>query len=135
MASKEMFYIGDNPTLIFECRQPDPYRFDDADGLPANPTSAEYKIYNKTSAETFRVGAVNGVGGQSVFTMADGLIEIEPANEAEDRGAILHVKLPPEFFLVPGSYNLYLTTIFTDDLGEVTGRVTDKYPIDVSEYR
>ena len=129
MASKETFYVGDNPTLIFECRRPDPHRFEDSDGLPANPSSAEYRVFNKTSAEMFAVDT------KDVFGTDDNLIRIEPAVEEEDMGALLFVKFPPELFEVPGSYNIYLSTIFTDENDVITDRNTDNYRIDVSEFR
>jgi len=125
MANKETFYIGDNPILLFECRQPDPYRFDDSDGVPANPISAEYRMYNRMNAELYKSPT-----NQSVFSVADGLITLEAADENSDRGAILTIKLPPGLTDISGGYTLYLTTIYADGV-----RVTDNYRIDIVEYK
>lgn len=125
MATKETFYIGDNPTLIFESRKPDPYRFEDPDGLPANPIAAEYRLYNRTDAELFATTT-----DQTVFTMDGGYITLEPANEEEDRGAIIKLKFHEEIINNPGAFTLYVTSIFEDGT-----RITDNYRIDIVEYR
>lgn len=125
MTDRETFYLQDNPTLIFESRQPDPYRFDDPDGIPANPIEVEYKMYNRTDAELFTT-----TDGQSVFTEDSGFVEVEPANLAEDRGAIIRLRFHPEATIVAGGYTLYITSIFADGV-----RITDNYRIDIAEYR
>lgn len=125
MSTKEVFVIGDNPTLLFESREPDPYRFEDPDGLPANPINAYYKLYNRTDAELFITTT-----GFDTFGEAGGYVTIEPHNEAEDRGAIIRLKFDPEVSALPGAYTLYLTSVFAD--GSI---ITDNYRIDFVEYR
>lgn len=125
MTDKETFYLMDNPTLIFESRQPDPYRFEDPDGVPANPVSIEYRLYNRTDAEIFVT-----TDGKTVFSNDDGLVEIEPANLEMDRGAIIRLRFHPEVTAEAGAYTLYITSIFIDGT-----RITDNYRIDIVEYR
>lgn len=136
MATKEVFFIGDNPTLIFESRKPDPYRFEDSDGVPANPIKAEYRLYNKTSAELFEIGRTvdpttgETITGKTTFGVDDNYITIEPENPDEDRGAIIYVRFPTELTTEPGAYTLYLSSIFED--GQ---KITDNYRIDILEYK
>lgn len=124
MAEKEIFIVHDNPTMVFESRIPDPYRFQDPDGTPGNPSKAEMRIFDATGGVMLKEGDVE------VFDDTTEYITIEPANEAQDRGALIYVKYPPTMMDTPGRYTIYLSTIFDDGL-----KVTDNYRVDVAEYK
>lgn len=122
---RETFFPGDRPHLVYESRRPSLSRFDDPDGIPAEPTDVVVRVYNGTDGQL-----VEFDGGVTDLDLLSGYIEMIPMNEDEDIGAILTIIVPPEVADSPGNYTMYISTEFPDGL-----RVTSDQRIQISEYR
>ena len=126
MSDRETFFPNDRPILVYEARRPAIDRFDDPDGVPAQPTDVELKIFNGTSGEMVVVeGSTTiplGTTGSTVFMQS---MDVE-----NDRGALIYIAVPAEVADVPGNYTLYITTEYGDGL-----RVTHDQKLQISEYR
>lgn len=126
MSDRETFFPNDRPILVYEARRPSIDRFDDPDGIPAQPTDVELRIFDGTSGlmvvvnndTVIKLGAV----GTTLF-MTD-------MNVDEDRGALIYVGIPGEVADVPGNYTLYITTTYGDGL-----RITHDQKVQISEYK
>lgn len=126
MTDRETFFPGDRPTLVYECRRPNIYVFSDPDGIPAQPTDVWIKIFNGTAGTMVEVD-----GSETIPLGPEGtFLYMSAMNEAEDRGALLYVSLPPEMADVTGNYTLYITTEYEDQT-----RITHDQRIQISEYR
>lgn len=126
MSDRETFFPNDIPILVFEARRPDVERFDDPDGVPAQPVNVETRFYNGTSGEMVGVD-----GSETIPLGAEGsLLYMTAMNEDEDRGALIYVTIPQEVTSVAGNYTLFITTEYGDGL-----RITQDQRIRVSEYR
>lgn len=126
MSDRETFFPNDIPILIFETRRPDPLRFEDPDGVPAEPTDVEVRFFNGTN------GALTMINGSEVVYLdpLEPLLRLEPMNAEEDRGALLYVTIPQEVTGTSGNYTLYITTIYGDGL-----RITQDQRLQIMEYR
>lgn len=122
---RETFFPGDRPHLVYEARRPSLSRFDDPDGIPAEPIGVVVRIFNGTDGQL-----VQFAGGITELDLLSGYIEMTPMNEAEDVGAILTIIVPAEVADVPGNYTLYISTEYEDGL-----LVTTDQRVQISEYR
>lgn len=126
MTDRETFYLGDTPIILYEARRPDIHRSDDYDGLPAQPTDVELKIYSGTDGTLLEIN-----GSDTIPLGVEGsLLYMSAMDEAEDRGAYIYVKIPEEMSSNAGNYTLYITTEYDD--GE---RVTHAQRVQIAEYR
>ncbi len=129
MSEKETFFPNDRPILVFEARRPNVDRFDDPDGIPAQPSDVYIRVFNGTSGEMVVIG-----GSEEVRLGLQGsLLYMENMVEVEDRGALIYVTIPEEVTSVTGNYTLYVTTEYMD--GSSLLRITIDQKIQVSEYR
>ena len=126
MTDKETFFPNDRPILIFEARRPDPTRFDDPDGIPAQPTDVTYTVYSSTD------GALVLIDGSDTVELGDegSLLYMTARDEDLDRGALIYVTIPEEVTTVVGGYTLYIQSTYGDGL-----RITHNQPIKIAEYR
>jgi hypothetical protein len=126
MTERETFFINDRPIMVYECRRPSTTAFNDPDGLPAQPTDAEIRIYNTTNGDFVEVDGSDVIGlgpeGSALY--------MTEMDETEDRGALLYVKLPDEMASVSGNYTVYITTVYADGL-----RITHDQRVQIAEYR
>lgn len=122
---RETFFPGDRPHLVYEARRPSMSRFDDPDGVPAEPTDVIVKVFNATDGTM-----VQFEGGVTELDILSGYIDITPMNEAEDTGAIITIRIPPEVVDTPGNYTVYISAEFADLL-----RITTDQRLQISEYR
>ena len=125
-ADRETFFPNDIPILIFEARRPPIDRFDDPDGVPAQPLDVETRIFNTTSGEMVEVD-----GEETIHLGPEGsLLYMSAMDEDSDRGALIYVTIPVEVTSVAGNYTLFITTTYGDGL-----RITQDQRVRVSEYR
>ena len=126
MSDRETFFPNDRPILVYEARRPSVDRFDDPDGVPAQPSNVELRIFNGTTGEMVEVDGEtvinNGSVGSYLFKS-----NMDPD---QDRGALIYVSIPGEVADVPGNYTLYITTVYGDGL-----RITHDQKLQISEYR
>lgn len=126
MSDRETFFPNDRPILVYEARRPSLDRFDDPDGVPAQPVDVELRIFNGTSGLMVEIDGEtvihSGAAGSPLF-----MTNMDTAN---DRGALIYVGIPGEVADVPGNYTLYITTIYGDEL-----RITHDQKLQISEYR
>lgn len=126
MSDRETFFPNDRPILVYEARRPSIDRFDDPDGVPAQPTDLELRIFNGTSGTMVLVEGSEvvplGVSGDTLF--------MTPMDAENDRGALIYIAIPGEVADVPGNYTLYITTEYADGL-----RLTHDQKLQISEYR
>jgi hypothetical protein len=126
MSDRETFFPNDRPILVFEARRPSIERFDDPDGVAAQPDDVEMKIFDGTSGEMVEVDGSTiiplGIAGSNLFMTS---MDIET-----DRGALIYVAIPGEVADVPGNYTLYITTTYGDGL-----RITHDQKVQISEYK
>jgi hypothetical protein len=128
MTDRQTFFLGDSPILYFECRLPNANRYDDPDGIPAQPTTAQYRVFNGTDGEF-----VTDDGTPSGDVWFDAVIT--PMDEAADRGAVLAVHLPDVVTATSGQYTVYVTHEYETEGSEPNLRITDDFRIVVSEFR
>lgn len=126
MSDRETFFPNDRPILVYEARRPSIERFDDPDGIPAQPTDVQLRIFDGTS------GTMVSVGGTTVITLgvAGTTLFMTSMDEVNDRGALIYVGIPGEVADVPGNYTLYITTTYGDGL-----RITHDQKVQISEYK
>lgn len=121
---RETFFPNDQPHLVYEVRRPSLSRFDDPDGVPAEPTDVVVRIFNATTGEMVLID------GFADFDLLSAYIDMTPMNEATDTGAMIEIIVPPEVASEPGNYTLYISTEFVDGL-----RITTDQRVQISEYR
>lgn len=126
MSTKDTFFINDRPQMVFEARVPNPYRFDDPDGLPGNPVGVEVRFFDSMNAEMVLIGLEEA----SFVDETSTYVNFVPMSEEERRGALIYIIIPPEVTSVAGRYTAYITTIYEDGI-----RITEDHKIDISEYR
>ena len=132
MSDRETFFPNDIPILIFEARRPDPLRFQDPDGVPAEPIDVEVRFFNGTNGEMV---LVDGAEVMTLGTSAS-LLYMVGMDEIEDRGALIYVTIPQEVTSVTGNYTMYITTIYgPDSPGGENPRITQDQRVQISEYR
>lgn len=119
MSDRETFYVGDKPIFYFEVRLPNPYRYDDPNGVAGEPIDAWAEIFNATDG----VLLVNEDDDTNRFP-----VEITPMDEANDRGAVLKVSVPAVNEAT--QFTIYVRHEYEDGL-----LMTDDYRITISEYR
>ncbi len=121
---KEVFFPDDRPILVYEARRPSVTRFDDPDGVPAEPINVEVRIYDVTS------GSMVDIDGLTVTMFGQGYIDMVPMDEPNGRGALIYLTIPPAVSQNPGDYTLYILTEYLDGL-----RITADQKLQISEYR
>ena len=126
MTDRETFYIDDTPILVYEARRPDIDRSDDFDGVPAQPSDVEVKIYSGTDGELLVVD-----GSTTIPLGPEGsLLFMSAMDEDEDKGAYIYVRIPEEMSSVTGNYTMYITTEYADGM-----RITHSQRVQIAEYR
>jgi hypothetical protein len=126
MTDKETFFPNDRPILIFEARRPDPHRFDDPDGIPAQPVNVTYKVFSSTD------GSLVSINGSTTVELGEegSLLYMTAMDEDEDRGALIYVTVPEEVTSLVGGYTLYIQSTYGDGL-----KITHNQPLKIAEYR
>src|SRR5690606_32961294 len=117
---------NDRPILVYEARRPSVDRFDDPDGVPAQPSNVELRIFNGTTGEMVEVDGETVINNGSVGSY----LFMSNMDPDQDRGALIYVSIPGEVADVPGNYTLYITTVYGDGL-----RITHDQKLQISEYR
>ena len=126
MSERETFFIDDRPILVYESRRPSTTNFSDPDGVAAQPTDVEVRIFNGTSGEMVLVDGFDTIP----LGIEGSLLYMVPMDEANDQGALIYVTLPPEMTGETGNYTIYITTEYEDGL-----RITHDQRVQISEYR
>lgn len=123
IADKEKIFVGDTFPVAYEMRKPDTVDTRNTLGLPAQPSSAYARLYDR------QIGDFLPIGGTGVFQVP---VTIEPktGDLKTDRGAILKYTVPTTFTQNPGTYTLWITAVFAD--GAI---LTEDRPFQVLEPR